>query len=51
MENIILINNSNIMSDKFKKQLNLLRILGFLKEFNLIKEETYKKSSIQIKKS
>lgn len=51
MENIILINNSNIMSDKFKKQLNLLRILGFLRECNLIKEETYKKSSIQIKKS
>ncbi len=49
MESIILINKSELINVDFKRSLNLLRTLGFLKECDLIKEDTYKMSSLKIK--
>ena len=46
---IILINNSKMIDKQFKKKLNYLKVLGYLKNKKVINEDTYKKSSVQIK--
>ena len=48
---IILTNNSEKIDKKFKKGLNYLKDLGYLKSKKVINEDTYKKSSVQIKNS
>ena len=48
---IKLTNNSEKIDKKFKKGLNYLKVLGYLKSKKVINEDTYKKSSVQIKNS
>ena len=45
----ILVNNIEKLDKEFRKKLNYLKILGYLKEKKVINNDTYKKSSMQIK--